>query len=255
LPVDSQSLTVCARRLQWQGLPYGEATFEKPEDIEKAGGAPLIAELHVWILDVPCFVACHRCAMLGPKLSPCVVMATGLEPVEVVGSSSWDRVQNVASSSFAPFAARRNLDTCCAASPRPVGVQAGSRYERATNFRNVIRDGAQEREKRCVEPGTNVDIQRRIFRASGTRAMERQPDYLKGGGRLRDYQLDGLNWMIYSWSQDNNCILADEVRTSSCCADRTRVRVRVQVGGTIWGLVRPGAGRERPSSQRACMCD
>ena len=33
--------------LQWRGLPYGEATFEKAEDIEKAGGAKDIAELHV----------------------------------------------------------------------------------------------------------------------------------------------------------------------------------------------------------------
>jgi hypothetical protein len=33
--------------LQWRGLPYGEATFETAEDIEKAGGAKDIAELHV----------------------------------------------------------------------------------------------------------------------------------------------------------------------------------------------------------------
>ena len=33
--------------LQWRGLPYGEATFEKVEDIEKAGGAQDIKELHV----------------------------------------------------------------------------------------------------------------------------------------------------------------------------------------------------------------
>ncbi len=33
--------------LQWRGLPYGEATFETKEDIEKAGGAEDIAELHV----------------------------------------------------------------------------------------------------------------------------------------------------------------------------------------------------------------
>ena len=103
-------------------------------------------------------------------------------------------------------------------------------------------DRAQEREKRCVEPGTNVDIQRRIFRASGTRAMERQPEYLKGGGRLRDYQLDGLNWMIYSWSQDNNCILADEVRTSLCLPSRMRVGVRVLIGAGILGLIRLGGG-------------
>lgn len=29
--------------------------------------------------------------------------------------------------------------------------------------------------------------------------------------KLRDYQLDGLNWMVYSWSQDRNVILADEM--------------------------------------------
>ncbi len=31
------------------------------------------------------------------------------------------------------------------------------------------------------------------------------------GGQLRDYQLDSLNWMIYSWSEDRNIILADEM--------------------------------------------
>ena len=31
------------------------------------------------------------------------------------------------------------------------------------------------------------------------------------GGQLRDYQLAGLNWLIYSWSRGNNCILADEM--------------------------------------------
>ena len=47
-------------------------------------------------------------------------------------------------------------------------------------------------------PTRNVEAQRRNFRATGTRALEAQPAYLKGG-TLRDYQLDGLNWMVYSW--------------------------------------------------------
>jgi chromodomain-helicase-DNA-binding protein 1 len=69
----------------------------------------------------------------------------------------------------------------------------------------------QAREVRCLEPGSSVDLQRRLFRTSGVRALESQPDYLQGAGKLRDYQLDGLNWMVYSWSNDHNCILADEV--------------------------------------------
>ena len=38
-----------------------------------------------------------------------------------------------------------------------------------------------------------------------------QPGYLQRG-TLRDYQLQGLNWLVYSWSRNENCILADEVR-------------------------------------------
>jgi hypothetical protein len=37
-----------------------------------------------------------------------------------------------------------------------------------------------------------------------------QPSFLHEG-TLRDYQLDGLNWMVYSWARDHNIILADEM--------------------------------------------
>ncbi|XP_050681248.1 chromodomain-helicase-DNA-binding protein 1 isoform X2 [Leptidea sinapis] len=43
--------------------------------------------------------------------------------------------------------------------------------------------------------------------------VKEQPDYM---GReetciLRDYQMDGLNWLIHSWCKDNSVILADEM--------------------------------------------
>uniref|UniRef100_A0A1I7U6U6 Chromodomain-helicase-DNA-binding protein 1 n=1 Tax=Caenorhabditis tropicalis TaxID=1561998 RepID=A0A1I7U6U6_9PELO len=43
--------------------------------------------------------------------------------------------------------------------------------------------------------------------------LDAQPDYLKKGGdyKLRDYQLEGLNWMIYAWCKGNSSILADEM--------------------------------------------
>ncbi|KAK9824197.1 hypothetical protein WJX72_008454 [[Myrmecia] bisecta] len=71
-------------------------------------------------------------------------------------------------------------------------------------------DAYQDRERRLLDVTRNVDGQRRMFKAKGVRALEMQPAYLKGG-TLRDYQLEGLNWLIYSWSTDNNCILADEM--------------------------------------------
>uniref|UniRef100_A0A087X3A5 Uncharacterized protein n=1 Tax=Poecilia formosa TaxID=48698 RepID=A0A087X3A5_POEFO len=42
--------------------------------------------------------------------------------------------------------------------------------------------------------------------------MKKQPAYIGGDGlELRDYQLDGLNWMAHSWNRGNSCILADEM--------------------------------------------
>ena len=65
----------------------------------------------------------------------------------------------------------------------------------------------QAREQRLLEPVRTPDMARRQFK---NRALETQPEFLKAG-TLRDYQLDGLNWLIYSWMQDQNCILADEM--------------------------------------------
>ena len=42
--------------------------------------------------------------------------------------------------------------------------------------------------------------------------LELQPDYTdETGGILHPYQLDGLNWLRYSWSNGTDTILADEM--------------------------------------------
>jgi SNF2 family DNA or RNA helicase len=45
-----------------------------------------------------------------------------------------------------------------------------------------------------------VDGQRKSFLMKGHRALTVQPKFL-AGGELRDYQLNGLNWLVYSWLQ------------------------------------------------------
>lgn len=41
---------------------------------------------------------------------------------------------------------------------------------------------------------------------------EKQPDYIGfTGGQLHAYQLEGLNWLRFSWAQDTDVILADEM--------------------------------------------
>lgn len=43
--------------------------------------------------------------------------------------------------------------------------------------------------------------------------MKEQPDFIGGHEKLdlRDYQLEGLNWLTQSWCKDNSVILADEM--------------------------------------------
>lgn len=43
--------------------------------------------------------------------------------------------------------------------------------------------------------------------------LKEQPDYMgeDRGLKLRDYQMDGLNWLILTWCKQNSVILADEM--------------------------------------------
>lgn len=40
--------------------------------------------------------------------------------------------------------------------------------------------------------------------------LEETREY-KNGNCLRDYQLEGVNWLMFSWHNHQNCILADEM--------------------------------------------
>ena len=51
-----------------------------------------------------------------------------------------------------------------------------------------------------------------FFRSQPTIKFERQPEYLDvTGGTLHPYQLEGLNWLRFSWAQGTDTILADEM--------------------------------------------
>ena len=42
--------------------------------------------------------------------------------------------------------------------------------------------------------------------------LQGDPDYIKQtGGTLHQYQLEGLNWLRYSWANGTDTILADEM--------------------------------------------
>ncbi|KAI3840501.1 hypothetical protein MKX03_000788 [Papaver bracteatum] len=76
-------------------------------------------------------------------------------------------------------------------------------------FAQDVIDEYKAREAAMTVQGKMVDFQRKKSRDS-LRKLDEQPDWLKGG-KLRDYQLEGLNFLVNSWRNDTNVILADEM--------------------------------------------
>lgn len=70
-------------------------------------------------------------------------------------------------------------------------------------------DDFKARDAAMAEQGKMVDHQRKKIKGS-LRKLEEQPEWLRGG-KLRDYQLEGLNFLVNSWRNDTNVILADEM--------------------------------------------
>ncbi|GER41068.1 chromodomain-helicase-DNA-binding protein [Striga asiatica] len=70
-------------------------------------------------------------------------------------------------------------------------------------------DEFKAREVAAMVQGKTVDFQRKRSKGS-LRKLDEQPEWLKGGN-LRDYQLEGLNFLVNSWRNDTNVILADEM--------------------------------------------
>ena len=74
---------------------------------------------------------------------------------------------------------------------------------------SLTRPRVQFRDRRALQRSHDVD-QVRIYVGQNFRGLIEQPPYLRGG-KLRDYQLQGLQWLVHSWALDRNCILADEM--------------------------------------------
>ena len=50
-----------------------------------------------------------------------------------------------------------------------------------------------------------------------------EPHAYKNGNRLRDYQVDGVNWLASTWYKKQSCILADEMGLGKVRDDRLRL--------------------------------
>jgi chromodomain-helicase-DNA-binding protein 1 len=70
---------------------------------------------------------------------------------------------------------------------------------------------------------------------------EKQPEWLGSGDlKLRDYQLDGMNWLARNWTLDVNCILADEMglgKTAQTISMLGHMRYAANVSGPFLVVV------------------
>ena len=69
-----------------------------------------------------------------------------------------------------------------------------------------------KKSKKEIDAAENEEKQLAVVQQDPKKRFEKQPDYIDVcGGRLHPYQLEGLNWLRFSWSQGTDVILADEM--------------------------------------------
>jgi chromodomain-helicase-DNA-binding protein 1 len=89
-------------------------------------------------------------------------------------------------------------------------------YEHATwELHDSIQDRASEAIDSYIERSSSPHLPHKSANYSRGRPsfvkLNAEPDYIKVGGTLKDFQVTGLNWLAYLWSRGENGILADEV--------------------------------------------
>jgi SNF2 family DNA or RNA helicase len=87
------------------------------------------------------------------------------------------------------------------AEEREAKIKASKSAKTAKKFSKKELEALKELEKKEDE-----------FKRDPKHKFEKQPEYLdETGGQLHPYQLEGLNWLRFSWSQGTDVILADEM--------------------------------------------
>ena len=90
--------------------------------------------------------------------------------------------------------------------PKPKGRKGGSRHSKKQQEAAAAAEDEDEEEEALTE----------VMR------LEEQPKCIKGG-RMREYQLEGLNWLLEMHGRQHNGILADEMGLGACAAVLSRL--------------------------------
>eukprot|EP00834_Sanchytrium_tribonematis_P005237 NODE_304_length_10309_cov_0.478355.p1 type:complete len:694 gc:universal NODE_304_length_10309_cov_0.478355:5857-7938(+) len=84
-----------------------------------------------------------------------------------------------------------------------------STWEDGTTISELAQDKIDQFLLRQSSTTMPTDSRKYAKNKRGKLILESQPDYIPN--TLRDYQLLGVNWMVYQWTKDQNGILADEM--------------------------------------------
>ena len=90
--------------------------------------------------------------------------------------------------------------------PKPKGRKGGSRHSKKQQEAAAAAEDEDDEEEALTE----------VMR------LEEQPKCIKGG-RMREYQLEGLNWLLEMHGRQHNGILADEMGLGACAAVLSRL--------------------------------
>ncbi len=87
------------------------------------------------------------------------------------------------------------------------GGSKSSSRNKSSNAKGGRRSKAEMAER--DDPTSN---QTSVQQCDAKKRYEKQPEYIDAtGGRLHEYQLEGLNWLRFSWKHGTDVILADEM--------------------------------------------
>ena len=194
---------------KWRGLPYVEATWEPVEVIQEAKASDKVDAYQVRLL-VP---VTRRVLPHEPRLGNLCSFCESWAVLRTARQCS-RHPEHPAPPGYCHLLSPAN-GHCIVASK-----SVRQTHPKALLLLLMLGDARcpQVRQYRLLERGSTVDVARHQMYAM--RSLQEQPEWLKAG-KLRDYQLDGLNWLVYSWAKGNNCILADEMglgKTVQCVA-------------------------------------
>lgn len=115
--------------------------------------------------------------------------------------------------------------------------EAATQVQTLDNGPKAVQEYEQREQKIQSTYPRRVDHARDFYR--NQQAMREQPAWLQFG-KLRDYQLDGLNWLVLSWLRNHNAILADEMglgKTIQCVTMLGFLAEQVKVPGPFLVIV------------------